>query len=517
MVKHNVLMPIIIKLKVKRDIMKLKSLNIFVLAILIVVGGFFLKTDTALASCDPRYPNTTPPNIDSVNPPTGNYANPGNIPINISGQGGYECVGDPNGGLGNDMVEVSVSYTITNSVGVSMFENTWNATPCWVPICVIRTINVNDNANANTWPAGTYTITAQAMGAGGDSGVVTENFTITRASEPSPMSGTLTPASSTCTIASGASNCAQTLTWTTTNPVAVSAVTNNGTATPASSSGNNSSANFTVPYNTNMGGVTTFYLYNNAQLLATATVTTVCTSGTTWNGLNCGIGVGSSGDTEVTRNNIFPNLDAHVSFLTSGLNQDIVVNHGETTFFLYHNIGGIPTILSQYTINARCADGSVWNGIDRCVENNLPPGDGVCATPPNGGSYTTAPLGPLCSAGTANPSALSGKGDWSWTCAGSDGGSNASCSATQAPAGCASLNAAPTTIYTGGSTKLTWSSCATSCSGTNFDTGGEANNSTGVSVSPAVSTTYVISCNDKSNSTSSINVIVKKKPILLEN
>lgn len=41
------------------------------------------------------------------------------------------------------------------------------------------------------------------------------------------MSGTLTPATPTCTIAAGASTCNVSLTWSTANPVGVSAVTSN--------------------------------------------------------------------------------------------------------------------------------------------------------------------------------------------------------------------------------------------------------------------------------------------------
>jgi hypothetical protein len=102
------------------------------------------------------------------------------------------------------------------------------------------------------------------------------------------MTGTLTPSSQGCTLASGATTCNATLSWTTSNPEATSAVTNNGGATPASSPGNTgNNVVFAVPYYTAMDGVTTFYLYNNAQQLKTATVT-VCNTATPWNGTSCG-------------------------------------------------------------------------------------------------------------------------------------------------------------------------------------------------------------------------------------
>ena len=60
----------------------------------------------------------------------------------------------------------------------------------------------------------------------------------------------------------------------------------------------------------------------------------------------------------------------------------------------------------------------------------------------------------------------------------------------------ATLTATPTTVTTCGQTTLTWSSTGTTgCTGTNFSTGGAANNATGVQVTPtAPSTTYRIDC-----------------------
>ena len=55
------------------------------------------------------------------------------------------------------------------------------------------------------------------------------------------------------------------------------------------------------------------------------------------------------------------------------------------------------------------------------------PVNGACGSS-NGGSLTSAPTANLCSTGTA--SAVSGSGPWSWSCAGSSGGATASCSAS---------------------------------------------------------------------------------------
>ncbi len=118
----------------------------------------------------------------------------------------------------------------------------------------------------------------------------TANTTFTTA-PPSAMSGTLLPASSSCTISVGVGSCVSgTLTWTTASPVSTSAITNNGTATLSTGGPLNTlngSATFTVPYNSALGGVTSFFLFNNSQQLAVSTVTTTCAGGSSWNGSIC--------------------------------------------------------------------------------------------------------------------------------------------------------------------------------------------------------------------------------------
>ena len=143
-------------------------------------------------------------------------------------------------------------------------QPTSGTTPVYPTQTTTYRIDCSSVASGSTWAQTTVTVSASAM------------------------SGTLTPASQGCTLASGATTCNATLSWTTDNPVATSAVTNNGGATPASSSGNTgNNVVFAVPYYSAMSGVTTFYLYNNAQQLALATVT-VCDTATPWNGATCG-------------------------------------------------------------------------------------------------------------------------------------------------------------------------------------------------------------------------------------
>ena len=97
------------------------------------------------------------------------------------------------------------------------------------------------------------------------------------------MTGTLTPAAPSCTIAAGASTCNVALTWTTTNPVGVSAITSN---TPSANftlfTGNNSTGSAPVFYPSR-----TFFLFNNALELDRSVATASCASGTSWNGSAC--------------------------------------------------------------------------------------------------------------------------------------------------------------------------------------------------------------------------------------
>ena len=108
-----------------------------------------------------------------------------------------------------------------------------------------------------------------------------------------------------------------------------------------------------------------------------------------------------------------------------------------------------------------------------------PPVNGTCGAA-NGTTVATKPTSNLCAVGTA--STVSGTGPWAWTCAGANGGSNASCSAQLQPppplavnGACGSANGeqfvtAPTTnlCSTGSASTVSGSGPWTwSCSGLN--------------------------------------------------
>lgn len=152
--------------------------------------------------------------------------------------------------------------------------------------------------------------------------------------------------------------------------------------------------------------------------------------------------------------------------------------------------------------------------------------NGICGSA-NGTTVSTAPTTNLCNAGT--PSAVSGTGPWTWTCSGSNGGTDASCTATYSSS-CPtvtidSLTANPSTINQGYTSTISWStSNATTCKilkqgETNpvYDYNGGSGSTT---VSPTVTSTFDLtcwsSCSGSESSpavTRSVTVTVNTNPI----
>jgi hypothetical protein len=73
---------------------------------------------------------------------------------------------------------------------------------------------------------------------------------------------------------------------------------------------------------------------------------------------------------------------------------------------------------------SQCGGWSLTSSTGQCTTN------GACGAA-DGGMFSAQPSSDLCSAGTAQN--VSGSGPWSWTCAGSGGGTNASCSTLAFP------------------------------------------------------------------------------------
>ena len=115
--------------------------------------------------------------------------------------------------------------------------------------------------------------------------------------------------------------------------------------------------------------------------------------------------------------------------ITLVLNKGMISSGGSIT------VGGVTTQLNNAVQSIVVTDnGPVWgalNGIPVPAPAPTPVPtpilvSGTCGTS-NNTTVSTAPTTNLCSTGTA--SSVSGSGPWSWTCAGSNGGTTASCSA----------------------------------------------------------------------------------------
>jgi len=142
--------------------------------------------------------------------------------------------------------------------------------------------------------------------------------------------------------------------------------------------------------------------------------------------------------------------------------------------------------------------------------------NGSCGSA-NGTTVASAPASGLCNSGTA--SGVSGSGPWSWTCAGSGGGSTASCSASlyvAPPAPDFTLTASPTSVVSGNASTITWLSVinATSCTASNGWSGSKSTAGGSTSTGALSSdTTYTLSCTGAGGKiTHSVTVTVTKTP-----
>ncbi|PIR68386.1 hypothetical protein COU49_01565 [Candidatus Nomurabacteria bacterium CG10_big_fil_rev_8_21_14_0_10_35_16] len=227
-------------------------------------------------------------------------------------------------------IPTSVAYNGTSTI-------TWtstNATSCsasggtnsWA----------GSKATSGSFPTGnltstvTYNITCT-----NSSGSASDSITISVGSQPTQnpiMSGTITPQNANCLILPDQNSCNVNLSWTTINPVGVSAITKNPNIVVAN--GNSGSSSFAVTYPS-----TTFYLYNNNVLLDTNYATANCASGTAWNGNICQTITDN-------QNNLFPSIN-----FTADQNG---LNYGSGTTLTWN---------SSYTTSCYASDGvNNWAG-----------------------------------------------------------------------------------------------------------------------------------------------------------
>lgn len=307
--------------------------------------------------------------------------------------------------------------------------------------------------------AGSYLFEITCSKAG--SSDATDSALVVVSSAPTPT-GSLTASS--CTIASGASSCTNTVSWTTAdltaNPTSITRNTGSPSSfTPSPLSGGSQST--TLGY-----GSTEFYLYHNSVLLAQATAVASCADGSSWNGSSCqAVVITPSVSLSVAPASIFSGGSATLSWTSSNV--------------------------SSCTASASPLSSS-WTG-SRSTSSSYPHES-------TGSLYVNTTFTLSCTG--VNGSAI----DSETVTVLPDTGSEVA----------AVLTANPERIALGESSTLSWTSNnATSCSGIGFSTGGATAGST--PVSPTVNTTYTVSCTDGSSSASDqATVFLRRKFLFIE-
>jgi hypothetical protein len=436
---------------------------------------------------------------------------------------------------GASSCSINFSWTTTNPQGTSSITNTSGDTVATgnsgtnIPLSVkynTETFYLYNNAVLLNSPG--VTVSSSCI-----TGTSWDGSKCAPTTEPS---GTIS--STSCTIASGASTCVSSLvTWATANLIvgANTAVTRDnppGTTVSTATSGYISN---TINY-----GVSNYYLYHNSIVLASSTANASCVTGTSWDGSKCAPTTEPSGtissasctiasgaatcassvtwttanlivgaNTAVTRDNP---TGTTVSTATSGTNVSNTINYGTSNYYLYHN----SVVLASSTANASCATGTSWDG-SKCAVLPPAPVATISANPTsvayggsstitwsstNNATYCTAAAswsGTKTASGSETMSNLTSSKSYAISCTGAGGISPMVYvsvivgAQTQTPT--ATISASPTSIASGGTSTITWSSTnATSCTASGDWSGTKAtsgNASTGALTS---SKTYTITC-----------------------
>ncbi len=308
---------------------------------------------------------------------------------------------------------------------------------------------------------------------------------------PGPT-GTISASPNPCTIAAGASTCSSSITWSTSNTPSATVTINNGTQTFAGGTSGTQAA----PWIPN-GSVLFTLNDSNGNALSTVNVTGTCASGTTWNGSVC------AANPPTATLTASPNPVAYNSRSTltwSSTNATSCTAGGPWSNSGTLSGSGLTNPLtSATTFTFQCTGPGGTSPLASVTVNvNAAPVNGACAST----HYS-------CTAGTSINN-VNGSTAYTWTCQGSGGGTNASCSEAKLPTG--TLSASPTTITSGQSSTLTWSSTnATSCTAAGgFTTGGATSGST--TVSPPTTSSYQIYCDNSGGRTYSNIVTVTVSP-----
>jgi hypothetical protein len=124
-------------------------------------------------------------------------------------------------------------------------------------------------------------------------------------------------------------------------------------------------------------------------------------------------------DIETAASELFEPVPAHASFLSATLDQ---IRTEQPTL-----LAPLPSGVTGVRFYRVLVDAAITGvHLEAASAGSLPPVNGACGSV-NGAAITSIPKTGLCSTGTA--SAVSGHGSWRWSCAGSQGGTTARCSA----------------------------------------------------------------------------------------
>ena len=227
--------------------------------------------------------------------------------------------------------------------------------------------NVVTSSSQTVTPAVTTSYTLTALGSNNSQASQVVSVTVANA----VTTGILT-ATTNCIVPQGSSTCTSALSWSTSNPVGTSAVTKSGGATIANGNSGSYTATLTYSY-----GSTIFYLYNSGNLLDQKSVTTSCTSGTTWDGSTCALPAANScvisnftaSPTVIYINNNSNNTPSSLSWNTTNCNSVSISSLGSVANSGSQNV--YPQATTTYTLNAYGANGIQQNqSVTVTVNNN---------------------------------------------------------------------------------------------------------------------------------------------------
>lgn len=396
----------------------------------------------------------------------------------------------------------SVTYTVTASAGAN-----GTISPS------TRTVNAGATTTFTVTPNSGYTATIGGtcprggfVGTTYTTGPITTNCTVTATFSIGLATGVLTIDPLSCDIAQNASTCTVTgATWTTTNATQPSLVDVNTGTVLSTLANNNNPLTVWVAY-----PQTDFALKHTGfpGILDTEKVTAKCVKDTEWDGSKCIATSGglsgsvtasdctiSEGESTCSSNiswNTLNPITGHNSEVTTPVNitvgsgndgdKSYDIRHGDTYFFLSHN----SIELGQDMARAVCESGTTWNGTV-CTRVDIGGTDGQCGYPHDD-----------CIEGVAFNQQESAE-SFTWQCKSEDGGNNSGICIEMKnvlPGGIdITFEAKPKRIFKGRSSTLTWKATgATSCTGTNFDTGNQIEGS--LQVKPDSTTTYTLTCTD---------------------